>query len=175
MECRDFERVWFDAELEVARLAPEALEHLKSCRACRAWVEEEERLLTALAKLNPAEGKDQKEQLLLFLDSRQRQRSYLAVLPVATSGLLLLAGILSWGGLPAGHIIADFPGHALSSGFELLSVIGETLEAGARAASAASRILPIFLEVLAGFLTFGGLVLSAGIYRRWKQRWTPHF
>lgn len=175
MTCSDFESRWTDAEFDLRRIGPEARAHLKTCEACSLLVEEEEQLLMALNQLNGNEGVDQKPRILSLLSSCKRQRSYMAVFPVASSGFLLLAGILSWGGLPGGHIIADFPGQALHSSAELLSVIEETLAAGAQAASVASRLLPTFLEVAAGFLTFGGLVLSAGIYRRWKQRWTLHF
>ncbi len=175
MECRDFENAYCEAEMDLDRLKPESREHLRHCDNCRRKTESERQLLKTLEMLAESGAEEHEKSILSIISERSRHQSYLGILPVATSALILVGGILSWGGLPAGHIIGELPGQALHSLTDLLNIMRSSLEAGVRAAGAASRILPAFWELSAAILSLGGLVLSAAIYRRWKQRWTPHF
>jgi len=174
MNCRDFENAWIDAGMKRTGLFSGALEHLEGCGTCRRMVDDEERVDVLLDSL-PRDDIDLAPEIFAAVERGERTRRLLSVLPVLTSAGVFFGGVISWGGIPAGHLLADFPGHALEAGGDVSSSLAGWLVEAARAAGSLSQVIPGFLAMLAAVLSLGGLAASLGIYRGWKQRWASRF
>ena len=174
MNCRDFENALVDAGMKKTGLFSGALEHLEGCEVCRRMVDDEERLNVLLDAL-PPDDLDLAPKIFAAVEEGERIRRLLSVLPVLASAGVFFGGVISWGGIPAGHLLADFPGRALEAAGDMSSSLAGWLVGVARAAASLSQVIPGFLATIAAVLSLGGLVASLGIYRGWKQRWASRF
>lgn len=175
MDCKKFKAEWVEAGLSLGALGNSAREHLGRCEDCRRLLEAEERLLSLMRTMDHPGSRDQQAAVLAIVAEQEHRRRRWALLPIFSSMVVLLSGILSWGGVPGSHLISDSPKMTLQTASSLLSSLGTALHAGARAAAAASSLLPGLVEIMSALMALLALGGSVALYHRWKQRWTLHF
>lgn len=158
------------------RIDPAVAGHLERCEACRQFAVAEERLAevleTAAAPADPA----LQQRVILAVEELEARRRRLALVPVAASVILVLAGVTLMGGVPGASMAAALPAWTAGGWLALAGTVMDFVGA-LRAVAVGLGLLISTPAVLAAVMIVvvgvGTMVLVAKRWRRqaaWSDR-----
>jgi predicted anti-sigma-YlaC factor YlaD len=176
MGCEPIQQALVELEGDLSRLPEAQRLHLESCPACRAAGIAERRLGEILAAAVPPADPDVEHTVLEALRPLRVRRRLLALLPVAGSLLVALAGVTAVGGVPGGSMIARLPLWSSQGWLALLGAANDWLLALAATASAARLAVPPLLQTGSLIVALVGSASVVIATRRWRtlSPWRRH-
>lgn len=169
-QCQEIQESVVASEGRLDLLSESERSHVAGCSECARRAAEERTLTDLLAQAVPPADPKIERRVLAAVRARQARRRLTALLPVAASLLLAMAGVLLVGGVPGASLLALLP---TWSGHGWMALLGAARDWGVIATTsveiAGSAMSP---AVVAGaaFLSIAVLVVLLLVARRWRRQ-----
>jgi hypothetical protein len=149
--------------------------HLEHCPECSNVAREEKELGQLLSQAIPPADESLQSLIITSLRRLQARRRTLALVPIAASFMVFLAGISLLGSIPGSSLAAQFPRWTSSSWMSLAGAFTDWQIALSLAAASLSEAIPFTAVIFAAFCAAGGLVTSLALLHKWNKRisWQP--
>jgi hypothetical protein len=167
--CELIQEALVELNGDSTRLCEAHRRHLDSCASCRQLAEQERSLGQLLATAVPPADPTVEEWVMRSIRQTRARDRWAAVLPVAASLLLTMAGVVGVGGVPGSGLVTRLPA-VFSQGWNgLVGVFGDWMVALGAAASAAQLALPTPVQAVSLAIAVIGSVSVFVAGRRWRR------
>ncbi len=168
-QCETVRYILVEGVGDPDRRDPAVAGHLESCETCRQFAVAEEHLAEVLETASAPADLALQQQVINAVQGLEARRRRLALVPVAASVILMLAGVTLMGGVPGASMAAALP--ALTAG-GWLALAGTVMDfAGALRAVGVGLGLLISTPVVLGaaMVVMAGVGTMVLISKRWRR------
>jgi predicted anti-sigma-YlaC factor YlaD len=166
--CDDIQPLLTESAGEVIGLPEWVRDHLRGCDACRRAADEEASLHRLLAESVPPEDVDLELAIRHEIARRRGRRRLLAFLPVAASLAIGLLGVMLFGGVPGGGLLAMLPTWSQQGWLALGQTASDWTVATGTVLKAAAGSMPPAVTAIAGLLGLAAVAGAVGLSLRWR-------
>lgn len=144
--------------------------HLESCETCRQFAEAEERLAKVLETAAAPADPILQQRVILAVEKLEAQRRRLALVPVAASVILVLAGVTLMGGVPGASMAAALPAWTAGGWLALAGTVMDFVGALRAVAVGLGLLISTPLILVAVMVVMVGFGAMVSISKRWRRR-----
>jgi hypothetical protein len=166
--CDDIQPLLTESAGEVVGLPEWAQDHVHACASCQRVVGQEQSLHRLLAEAVPPADPDLELAIRHEVARRRGRRRVLAFLPVAASVAVALLGVMLFGGVPGGGLLAMLPTWSQQGWFALGQAASDWTVATGTVLKAAAGAMPPAVTAIAGLLGLAAVAGAVGLSLRWR-------
>lgn len=167
--CDDIQPLLAESAGDVSGLPEQVREHLLECDICRTVAGQESTLHDLLRLSVPPADAELEEAIRREISTLRGRRRLLAFLPVAASVAVALLGVLLFGGIPGGGLLAMMPTWSQQGWFTLGQTASDWTVAAGTVLEAAAGTVPPYVTAVAGLLGLAAVAAAVGLSLRWRS------
>ncbi|RLE26964.1 MAG: hypothetical protein DRJ65_04235 [Acidobacteria bacterium] len=145
-------------------------QHLEECEKCRQFATTEGRLVDIFEAASPPADLPLQERVIKAVVTLEARRRRLALLPVAASVVLVLAGVTVLGGVPAASMAAALPSWAGSGWPALAGMVMDFVGALSAVAIGLAEMISGPVVLGAVMVVVAGVGMMVLISKRWRRQ-----
>lgn len=169
-QCETVRHILVEGPGGLDRFDPAVAGHLESCEACRQFAVAEERLANVLETASPPADPALQQRVIHAVQVLTGRRRHLALVPVAASVVLVLAGVTVLGGVPGASMAAALPGWTAGGWLALAGTVMDFVGALRAAAVGLGALISWPVVLGAVMVSMAGIGALVSISKRWRRR-----
>ena len=169
-QCETVRHILVEDPGDLDRLDPAVAGHLESCEACRQFAADEEHLADVLETASPPADPVLQQQVILAVEKLETRRRHLALVPVAASVILVLAGVTVLGGVPGASMAAAPPAWTAGGWLALAGTMMDFVGALRAVAVGLGDLISWPVVLGAVMISITGIGAMVSISKRWRRR-----
>jgi len=169
-QCERVRYILVEGSGDPGRRDPAVAGHLESCEACRQFAVAEERLAKVLETAAAPADPILQQRVILAVEELEARRRRLALVPVAASVMLVLAGVTLMGGVPGASMAAALPAWTAGGWLALAGTVMDFAGALRAVAVGLGLLISTPLVLMAVMVVMVGFGAMISISKRWRRR-----
>ena len=169
-QCEKIRHIAVESLGNLGRLDPAVEEHLGTCEGCRQFVAAEVRLASILKTASPPTDPALQQQVINAVQELEARRRRWALLPVAASVILVLAGVTVMGGVPGASMAAALPAWTAGGWLALAGTVMDFVGALQAVAVGLGFLISTSLALGAAMVVVAGIGAMVSISKKWRCR-----